>query len=313
MPSRLLPRLSLVQATIYTGTNPPGTAPGPRWSYGRHGPACGARIVPSVPARGDRPGQRRPAAGSRRRTPGLRREELAQLSGISVTWYTWLEQGRHISVSREVIESLARVLRMTPPEREHLFTVAGLALPAARPSARRTSTTPFGASFRRLDPNPGLRHQSVVGPTRVQPELLPPCTAAWTAAHSAERNVLWLFFTAARPGTCSSIGPTKPASSSASSAPTWPSTPGDPRGPELVATLTKQPAPSSPNCGRSAGTTQFRNYRKGYQHPSRRTADLRLHQAHRRQQRPAASHRAAASRPGHRGQAPAVHHAGNRA
>ncbi|MGA8455268.1 MAG: helix-turn-helix transcriptional regulator, partial [Streptosporangiaceae bacterium] len=68
--------------------------------------------------------------GPRRRTPGLRREELAQLSGISVTWYTWLEQGRHITVSREVIESLARVLRMTPPEREHLFTVAGQALPA---------------------------------------------------------------------------------------------------------------------------------------------------------------------------------------
>lgn len=42
--------------------------------------------------------------GPRRRTPGLRREELAQLSGISVTWYTWLEQGRHIGVSREVIE-----------------------------------------------------------------------------------------------------------------------------------------------------------------------------------------------------------------
>jgi transcriptional regulator with XRE-family HTH domain len=54
--------------------------------------------------------------GLRRRTPGLRREELAQLSGISVTWYTWLEQ--------------SRVLRMTPAEREHLFTVAGLALPA---------------------------------------------------------------------------------------------------------------------------------------------------------------------------------------
>jgi transcriptional regulator with XRE-family HTH domain len=68
--------------------------------------------------------------GLRRRTPGLRREELAQLSGISVTWYTWLEQSRHISVSRQVIESLARVLRMTPAEREHLFTVAGLALPA---------------------------------------------------------------------------------------------------------------------------------------------------------------------------------------
>src|SRR3954452_2835266 len=50
--------------------------------------------------------------GPRRRTPGLRREELAQLSGLSVTWYTWLEQARDISVSRQVVDSLARALRM---------------------------------------------------------------------------------------------------------------------------------------------------------------------------------------------------------
>jgi transcriptional regulator with XRE-family HTH domain len=70
-------------------------------------------------------------AGPRRRTPGLRREELAQLAGLSVTWYTWLEQARDISVSRPVVNSLARALRLTPAERAHLFTLAGLALPPA--------------------------------------------------------------------------------------------------------------------------------------------------------------------------------------
>lgn len=49
-------------------------------------------------------------SGQRRRTPGLRREEVAQLAGISLSWYTWLEQGRPIHVSTPVVESLVRVL-----------------------------------------------------------------------------------------------------------------------------------------------------------------------------------------------------------
>ena len=65
-----------------------------------------------------------------RRTPGLRREELAQLSGVSVTWYTWLEQGRDISVSRKVIDSLARVLDISGTERAHLYVLAGLQVPS---------------------------------------------------------------------------------------------------------------------------------------------------------------------------------------
>jgi transcriptional regulator with XRE-family HTH domain len=68
--------------------------------------------------------------GKQRRTPGLRREELAGLSGVSVTWYTWLEQGRDISVSRKVIDSLARVLRISPTEQAHMYTLAGLRVPA---------------------------------------------------------------------------------------------------------------------------------------------------------------------------------------
>ncbi|MPT23411.1 MAG: XRE family transcriptional regulator, partial [Starkeya sp.] len=61
--------------------------------------------------------------GMRRRTPGLRREELAQRAHISTTWYTWLEQGRGGAPSPRVLDSLARALLLTEAEREHLYLV----------------------------------------------------------------------------------------------------------------------------------------------------------------------------------------------
>jgi hypothetical protein len=69
-------------------------------------------------------------AGSRRRTPGLRREELAVVAGIGVTWYTGLEQGRAMTVSTQVLESLARVLDLNTAERNHLFLLARQQQPA---------------------------------------------------------------------------------------------------------------------------------------------------------------------------------------
>ncbi|GAA1576832.1 helix-turn-helix transcriptional regulator [Kribbella hippodromi] len=66
------------------------------------------------------------APGGRRRTPGLRREEVALLAGVGVTWYTWLEQGRDINVSAQVLEAVADTLRLDRQERNHLFTLAGL-------------------------------------------------------------------------------------------------------------------------------------------------------------------------------------------
>ncbi|MEV4346946.1 helix-turn-helix transcriptional regulator [Actinoplanes sp. NPDC049596] len=63
--------------------------------------------------------------GGRRRTPGLRREELAQLAGVGVTWYTWLEQGRAINVSTQVLDAVARALRLDPAEHQHLYRLAG--------------------------------------------------------------------------------------------------------------------------------------------------------------------------------------------
>ncbi|WP_211244452.1 helix-turn-helix transcriptional regulator [Actinospica robiniae] len=92
-------------------------------------------------------------ASTRRRTPGLRREEVAQLAGVSVTWYTWLEQARDITVSRQVLESLARTLRLTPAERRHLYTLAGAALPEEPPEPAGVDAT-LQALLEALEPNP---------------------------------------------------------------------------------------------------------------------------------------------------------------
>ena len=71
--------------------------------------------------------------GTRRRTAGLRREELAQLAGVGVTWYTWLEQGRPINVSVQVLDAVARTLKLDPTERAHLFRLADVPGAASLP------------------------------------------------------------------------------------------------------------------------------------------------------------------------------------
>src|SRR5215471_19205119 len=63
-------------------------------------------------------------SSARRRTPGLRREEVAQRANVSATWYTWLEQGRGGSPSADVLDRIGRALMLTDVEREHLFLLA---------------------------------------------------------------------------------------------------------------------------------------------------------------------------------------------
>src|SRR5206468_6000262 len=82
---------------------------------------------------------------SRRRTPGLRREEVADLAGVGVTWYTWLEQGRDIRVSPEVLAGIARALQLEPAERAHLFRLAGHA-----PPETATTTTAISPRLQRV-------------------------------------------------------------------------------------------------------------------------------------------------------------------
>src|SRR6202167_2236466 len=132
-------------------------------------------------------------AGGRRRTPGLRREEVAQLAGVGVTWYTWLEQGRDINASAQVIDALARALLLDQDQHRHLRELAGLPPPELE--------APAGDMLPRLQllvdaAMPSLasvydRHFDYVAwnqayaRIRHDPASLPP----------GRRNMLWMMFT----------------------------------------------------------------------------------------------------------------------
>ncbi|WP_033292045.1 helix-turn-helix transcriptional regulator [Amycolatopsis jejuensis] len=92
--------------------------------------------------------------GGRRRTPGLRREEVAQLAGVGVTWYTWLEQGRDINASEQVLSAISRTLRLDPHEHVHLFTLAGAPEPPAGEQECAVVTPSMRAMMNQLDPYP---------------------------------------------------------------------------------------------------------------------------------------------------------------
>lgn len=131
-------------------------------------------------------------ARPRRRSPGLRREDVAELIGVSVTWYTWIEQGRDIRVSATVLENLARVLRLSADERTHLFQLAGRSIPPAAgpppavPSAVQhllTALEPFPAHIRDA-------HWHVLAWNRAESLVAP-----WGTLPQAERHVVWNHFT----------------------------------------------------------------------------------------------------------------------
>lgn len=130
--------------------------------------------------------------GTRRRTPGLRREEIAQLCGISHTWYTWLEQARDITVSRQVLVALARGLQLPADERAHLFALAGQAAPTYAPA--HEPHTLLCQLVDALEPHPAYLVRpswDLLAWNRAEagligdPDLLP----------ETERNILWLMFT----------------------------------------------------------------------------------------------------------------------
>src|SRR5256885_414360 len=90
---------------------------------------------------------------ARRKTVGLRREEVAQLAGVGVTWYTWLEQGRDIKASEQVLDAIAATLQLDPQERAHLYTLAGAGEPLVEKQCRAISPS-IGLMLRQLEPYP---------------------------------------------------------------------------------------------------------------------------------------------------------------
>jgi transcriptional regulator with XRE-family HTH domain len=132
--------------------------------------------------------------GGRRRTPGLRREEVAQLAGVGTTWYTWLEQGRNVRASRSVLEAIADALRMTPAERSHLIVLGrGEELADSRPPREQVAPT-LGRLVKHLGASPAcilgrrwdfLAWNDAYAAVFGDPVQLPP----------GRRNLVWAMFT----------------------------------------------------------------------------------------------------------------------
>jgi transcriptional regulator with XRE-family HTH domain len=140
-----------------------------------------------------RPGDVGLPEGSRRRTPGLRREEVAQLAGISTTYYTFLEQSRDVRPSEQVLDSLAGALRLTPAERVHLHSLVHGEPVAATLPGRDALAPEVAALVARLDPWPAYvsgRCWDVLAVNRAARALW----ADWPARPAQERNVLWWTF-----------------------------------------------------------------------------------------------------------------------
>jgi transcriptional regulator with XRE-family HTH domain len=141
-----------------------------------------AKIVPSDVGLAD---------GARRRTPGLRREEVALLANIGATWYTRLEQGQPINVSAEVLDGIARALRLTSEERRHLHLLAGMAPTVTAPAEERISEL-VRRVLDGLDPLPAYvrgRRWDVLAWNASADAL-----ADFSRATGPARNIVWRLF-----------------------------------------------------------------------------------------------------------------------
>jgi transcriptional regulator with XRE-family HTH domain len=132
--------------------------------------------------------------GRGRRTPGLRREEVALLAGVSVTWYTWLEQGRRINASADVLRAIGRALRLDDAGQDHLVS---LAHPTGTPAPAIETPDELPSALRRLidrfDPAPAYvlgPHWQFAGWNAAEARLYPPIERL----PERERNLVWVLF-----------------------------------------------------------------------------------------------------------------------
>lgn len=135
------------------------------------------------------------ASNGKRRTPGLRREEVAMLAGVSSTWYTWLEQARPIRVSRQVLHSLARALQLESAEEAHLFQLSGEVPPGTESDEPKLVSMQHQALLDALYPSPALitnRRFDVLAWNRALPVLF----EGFDELAPGERNTLWMTFRA---------------------------------------------------------------------------------------------------------------------
>jgi transcriptional regulator with XRE-family HTH domain len=132
--------------------------------------------------------------GRGRRTPGLRREEVALLAGVSVTWYTWLEQGRRINASHDVLDAIGRALRLDDASREHLIALSEPTAVDDTPSAEAPGAP--SAMVRLLDsllPAPAYvlgPHWEFLAWNDAQARLYPRIAVL----EPPRRNLMWVLF-----------------------------------------------------------------------------------------------------------------------
>ncbi|MFE5910899.1 helix-turn-helix transcriptional regulator [Streptomyces wedmorensis] len=141
--------------------------------------------------------------GLRRRTPGLRREEVAHLSGVGVTWYTWLEQGRPINASAQVLDAVARTLRLDRPEREHLYHLAEVPYAPDRAAPDSEVVSPeIQGILDALDPHPAVLYNArydVLATNTMYERLLMQDGPGLDTGPFGIRNVLWALFSVPDP------------------------------------------------------------------------------------------------------------------
>jgi len=132
--------------------------------------------------------------GLRRRTPGLRREEVAQLAHMGTSWYVWLEQGRDVHPSLQVLECLAQALRLTLNERRHLFLLAGQPLPPHVSPAEESANPALQQVLDDLNPTPAYalgRRWDYLAWNKAADALF----AISEASSRYARNLVWRLFT----------------------------------------------------------------------------------------------------------------------
>jgi transcriptional regulator with XRE-family HTH domain len=134
--------------------------------------------------------------GPRRRTPGLRREEVALLAGVGVTWYTWLEQGRPINASAQVLDAVSRTLQLGPAERWHLYRLAE-ATPLRSGASAAVAPEAVRDVIRSLDPLPATLvngRYDIIQTNDAHEEMF----WDWHTLPCVHKNVLWCCVTEPR-------------------------------------------------------------------------------------------------------------------
>jgi len=132
--------------------------------------------------------------GNRRRTLGLKREEVCQLAHVSLTWYTWLEQSRPIKVSEQVLESIGHALLLNETEMQYIFALSQLARPESKSQRPQLISKSLQTVLDKLDPYPAFasdQYWNVIGWNTSAKIIF----GDFDKMNARERNTIWRMFT----------------------------------------------------------------------------------------------------------------------